>query len=111
MRLAPIAATVCAALFALALPSQAATPSFKCSKASHEVEETICNDSGLAKLDRELSDLYAVIYKHTPAGEQKMLKAEQRGWVKGRNDCWKADDQRGCIDDSYRTRIRELKDR
>ncbi|MFO1429136.1 MAG: hypothetical protein U1F76_03195 [Candidatus Competibacteraceae bacterium] len=49
--------------------------------------------------------------KHTPASEQKTLKAEQRGWVKGRNDCWKAGDQRGCIKSEYEARIRELKDR
>jgi hypothetical protein len=28
---------------------------------------------------------------------QKLLRAEQRGWVKGRNDRWKSDDQRGCV--------------
>ena len=37
-----------------------------------------------------------------------MLTAEQRGWVKGRNECWKSDDKRRCIEENYRRRIAEL---
>jgi len=44
-------------------------------------------------------------------GKQKALKAEQRGWVKGRDDCWKRSDVRGCVAGEYRSRIAELKDR
>ncbi len=40
-----------------------------------------------------------------------LLKAEQRGWIKGRNDCWESDDQPACIADSYRLRIAELQAR
>ncbi|MBV5275080.1 MAG: DUF1311 domain-containing protein [Lamprocystis purpurea] len=95
----------------LALPAWAANPSFPCSKASHEVEGLICKDAELAALDHSLANLYSVVLKHTPANEQKLLKAEQRGWIKGRNDCWKSSDQRGCVKASYEERIRELKDR
>lgn len=42
------------------------------------------------------------------AGSQaKMLKAEQRGWIKGRNDC-STDDKQACIRDSYKQRLVEL---
>ena len=92
-------------------PAAKANPSFDCAKASHEVEELICKDAELADLDRSLADLYAVVLKNTPASEQKMLKAEQRGWVKGRNDCWKSSDQRGCVKSEYEVRISELRDR
>jgi uncharacterized protein len=95
----------------LVSPTYAASPSFNCAKASGQVEKLICSDAELAKLDRSLADLYSVLLKHTPAGEQKQLKAEQRGWVKGRNDCWKSDDVRGCVKGEYETRINELKDR
>ncbi len=88
-----------------------AHPSFDCAKASHEVEELICKDAELADLDRSLADLYGVVLKHSSASEQKTLKAEQRGWVKGRNDCWKSSDQRGCVKREYEARISELKDR
>jgi len=91
--------------------SHTVNPSFDCAKASHEVEELICKDAELASLDRSLADLYGVVLKNSSASEQKTLKAEQRGWVKGRNDCWKSSDQRGCVKREYETRINELKDR
>jgi uncharacterized protein len=103
--------SLAAALCLAAGTAWAASPSFDCAKASHEVEKLICNDAELAKLDRSLSDLYGTVLKHTPAGQQKMLKTEQRGWVKGRNDCWKSGDMRGCVAAEYKTRIDELKDR
>jgi uncharacterized protein len=40
-----------------------------------------------------------------------VLKAEQRGWVAGRNDCWKAADRAQCVSESYRLRIAELQAR
>jgi uncharacterized protein len=92
-------------------PTHAAKPGFDCAKASSQVEKLICSDAELAALDRSLSDLYAVVLRHTPAGEHRQLKAEQRGWIKGRDDCWKDDDMRGCVASEYRTRIDELKDR
>jgi len=91
--------------------AQAAQPSFKCGKGMHEAEELICQDAGLAKLDNDLSRLYSTLMKRLPASEQKHLRAEQSGWVKGRNDCWKAADPKACIRGEYATRINELKDR
>jgi len=37
-----------------------------------------------------------------------VLKAEQRGWVKGRNECWKSDNKRACLEENYKLRIAEL---
>jgi uncharacterized protein len=62
-------------------------------------------------LDVNLSGLYNTLLKNTPASKKKALKAEQSGWVKGRNECWKADDKRACIKGEYESRINELKDR
>jgi len=88
-----------------------AHPSFDCSKASHEIEVLICHDAELAKLDRSLATLYARVLENTKASERSALKAEQRGWVKGRDDCWKSDDQRACVKGEYEYRMRELADR
>lgn len=107
----PFVAAVITLAMAAPPAASAANPSFDCAKASHEVEELICKDAELAGLDRSLANLYGIVMKNTSANEQKMLKAEQRGWVKGRNDCWKSDDQRGCVKREYETRISELKDR
>ena len=105
------ALTALLALGLLAGAAHAATPSFDCAKATHEVEQLICKDGELAELDHSLNSLYHSVLKNTPASEQKMLKAEQRGWVKGRDDCWKSADVRGCVLAEYRTRIDALKDR
>ena len=102
-----ISGACCLAGFA----ASAANPSFDCSKAEHEMELLICDDDELAALDRSLAELYSALRKNLPAGEVKHLKAEQRGWVKGRDDCWKADNQRDCVKSEYEARISELKDR
>lgn len=96
--------------FVAAGPSSA-HPSFNCSKATHEIEQLICSDDELAALDVSLTGLYQTVMKNTPKATQKQLKTEQAGWVKGRNDCWKADDKRTCVKTTYETRINELKDR
>lgn len=103
-----------AALTAIALVATgtwAASPSFDCAKATHDVEKLICSDGELAELDHSLNSLYRRVLAHAEAAEQKMLKTEQRGWVKGRDDCWKSSDMRGCVKSEYRSRIDELKDR
>jgi hypothetical protein len=41
----------------------------------------------------------------------KHLKAEQRGWIKGRNECWKTTDKVACARKSYEARIAELQAR
>lgn len=61
------------AMSAFAADALAATPSFDCAKASHDVEKVICTDAELAELDHSLNSLYHAVLEHTPAGEQKML--------------------------------------
>jgi uncharacterized protein len=39
------------------------------------------------------------------------LRAQQRGWIKGRDDCWKSVDPRLCVATEYRLRIAELQAR
>ena len=82
-------------------------PSFDCSKVKKDSSEgIICSSDKLMDLDREL----AIVYKKALAKAQKgdMLKAEQRGWIKGLNDCWKAEDEKQCMVGEYQTRIKEL---
>lgn len=103
--------TLLAAVCMAANLAHAAHPSFDCSKATHEVEQIICKDADLAALDQSLAELYATVMKNSPASQHGALKTEQRGWVKGRDDCWKASDKHGCIKAEYQSRINELKDR
>jgi uncharacterized protein/heat shock protein HslJ len=89
----------------------AQTPAFDCRKASGEIEKQICADSELGALDRTLSVVYAAALRKSRNEHPPMLKAEQRGWIKGRNECWKAADQLQCVAQAYRLRIAELQAR
>jgi len=85
-------------------------PSFDCGKVKKDSSEgVICSSDALMNLDREL----AAVYKKALAKASKsdMLKAEQRGWIKGRNECWKAEDEEKCMVNEYNGRIKELKEK
>ena len=92
--------------------ARAAGPSFDCSKVeAGSIEEMVCKDKELSALDRKLSEVYAAASRKAVNEQPPVLKAEQRGWVKGRNDCWKSDEKRKCVADNYRLRIAELQAR
>ena len=108
---------------AVALPVTvlAQGPTFDCAKASGEVETLICTDPSLAALDRTLGEVYKVASAKAKGKLATRLREDQRGWVKGRNDCWKAkgeqtwitatwtvDTVKGCVDGQYRLRTSEL---
>lgn len=100
---------------ACALPALAQEgPSFDCSKASSSAEELICADEELARLDRLVSDRFKAaldVAKGLDAGATEAvndLRAYQRGWIGGRDECWKASDLRACVELSYLTREGEL---
>ena len=90
------------------LLASAATPSFDCTKAHSAAEQLVCQDAGLAALDNELAALYPKALANLSAEQQKTEKAMQRGWIKGRNECWKESDSRQCVEESYQLRITEL---
>ena len=90
----------------------AADPSFDCGKVqAGSIEEIICKDEGLSGLDRKLAEVYKAASKKAANEHPPVLKAEQRGWIKGRNDCWKSDEKRRCIEEAYVLRIAELQAR
>ena len=116
----------CLAVLAVALvaaPLRAQGPAFDCAKADGEVEELICQDEGLAALDRKLDEVYKAALAKATNEHPPVLKAEQRGWIKGRNECWKARGEdnpafltaswqatsvRDCVEGQYQLRISEL---
>jgi uncharacterized protein len=102
---------------------QARGPAFDCTKASGTVEKLICADEGLAALDRKLDSVYKAATATAKDGLPDTLRAEQRGWVKGRDECWKAEGEGNpvflteswkatsvseCVRGEYRLRISEL---
>lgn len=102
------AATACA--FALPpLVAWSASPSFECTKVRQgSVPDQVCRDDELSRLDRKLAEVYAAARRKAADQRPPRLAAEQRGWIKGRDDCWKSEDRRGCIAESYRRRTAEL---
>lgn len=93
-------------------PATARGPSFDCGKVdAGSIEAMICSDGELSALDRQLASVYAAAARKAANEHPPVLKAEQRGWIKGRDDCWKSDDQRSCVRNEYRLRIAELQAR
>ncbi|WP_346837086.1 MliC family protein [Microbulbifer sp. SAOS-129_SWC] len=91
---------------------RAFSPSYDCSAVeAGSIEALICADRALASLDRKLGEVYRAAQQKAVNEHPPTLKAEQRGWIKGRNACWKSDDQRKCVADSYRQRIAGLQAR
>jgi uncharacterized protein len=105
------------------LAVRAEGPTFDCTKAKGTVEETICGDEYLSALDQQLDELFKKAMEAAGDEAQKLLRKEQRGWIKGRNDCskatgedspifftesWKTVDVRNCVKTSYVFRISEL---
>jgi len=63
-------------------------PSFDCGKVkAGSIEEMVCKDDKLGALDRKLAAVYGAASKKAVNEHPPVLKAEQRGWIKGRNDC------------------------
>ena len=84
-------------------------PSYDCDKVeANSIEEIICKDYDLSALDRKLSIIYSAAAKKATNEYPPVLKAEQRGWIKGRNECWKNADKHACVQDEYQRRIAEL---
>ena len=87
-------------------------PSYDCAKVEPgAIEAMICKDEALSALDRKLSHVYASASIKASNEHPPRLKAEQRGWIKGRDDCWKSDDVGACLRMEYQRRIAELQAR
>ena len=103
------------ALVLLAAPAVAQDgPSFDCAKAESSAEELVCADADLATLDRRVADRYVAaleVIRGLDSGAAEAeddLRATQRGWIGGRDECWKAEDLRDCVAWSYQRREAEL---
>ena len=87
-------------------------PSFRCAGVERQsIAALVCADEGLSGLDRELAAVYSAALERSANEHPPVLRAEQRGWIKGRDDCWKSYEVRNCVLESYRLRIAELQAR
>ena len=98
----------------------AAEPGFDCSRAQATVERLVCAEPTLAERDRALQAAYRAASARATGAQARRLAQDQRAWIKGRNDCWKAtrttwitatwtvDTVPACVEASYRLRTAEL---
>lgn len=87
------------------------SPSFDCTMSDGEVTDLICETPMLARMDNELQRVYSLAETGTYASEERLqeLTTMQRGWIGGRDDCWKATDKLQCVTTSYAQRIHEIR--
>lgn len=84
-------------------PARAA--GFDCGKAVTRVEQTICQDAALSRMDEQLGAAYRTAAMRCPDAD---LKAEQQRWLRAVRDvCGDA----ACLAAAYRKRLTELQDR
>jgi uncharacterized protein len=89
------------------------SPSFNCNVVLNQIEQSICNSSSLASLDRRVSKLYKSVREAKGPIEQNEIKSSQRNWLKQRNlACgdYVQDKQRltDCVELHYLRRISQL---
>ena len=94
------------------VPTPAVVQTVDCREATtSSIEELVCRDEGLAKLDSKLAGVLAEAQRKAVDERQPGLRTAQRRWLRERNDCWKSTARRECVEDSYRRRIAELQAR
>jgi uncharacterized protein len=100
------AAAISLSLFAVTALAKA--PSFDCSKASTEIEQTICQDDELSALDRKLAHVYSEASRRYPTTAPPRLRQEHIAWEQKLDACAAKLDKRECIQTAYMTRIAEV---
>ena len=68
-------------------PPAHATPSFDCKRAASVVEKEICDIAEFADLDSRIAALYSQAQGIVTARDAEALRADQRVWLRERNDC------------------------
>lgn len=88
--------------------SNAAQPSFNCSRATQSVEKLICKDEDLSELDRSMAASYREWMKHASEEQKAEIQGEQRAWIRTRNNCARRKDVKECVLDAYGQRFADL---
>lgn len=83
-----------------------AGPSFNCRLARTRGEIAVCNDPGLAALDRQMAGQFQTAMAATDARRQQWLRATRDSFLRYRDRCGTS----ACIADAYRGRMREIDD-
>lgn len=85
----------------------ASAQSFDCQKAYYPDEKTICQDSRLGQLDRNLASVYGDWVGKLPKEQREEIEGNETLFVQARRRCGRG---RSCIEQSYRNRIEEIQE-
>lgn len=86
--------------------STGADPSFDCSFAQTRSEIAVCNNSGLASLDRQMADLFNRSLQQADGEQRAMLQQTRNRFLSYRDRCR----SESCIAGAYEGRMREIRD-
>ena len=87
-------------------PRPTASPSFNCRDASTRGEIAVCNDAGLAGLDRQMASQFNAALSRADEHQRGLLQRTRGRFLSYRDAC-RTD---SCIADTYRGRMREIQD-
>ena len=90
----------------LASAAGQARPSFNCRYARTRGEVAVCRDPGLAALDRQMSSQFYRALRTANARQRATLTATRDSFLRFRDRC----SSDACIAETYRGRIREIRD-
>jgi uncharacterized protein len=80
-------------------------PSFDCAKSSTVVEQTICSDEELARLDGQMGAAFQVILSSLQGDNRKRMLNEQRMWLARRNRECALETLKSCLVRSIGSRL------
>jgi uncharacterized protein YecT (DUF1311 family) len=85
---------------------QTARPSFDCASARTRGEVAVCNEAGLAALDRQMAAQYSRAFAVASPEERQILRQTAQRFYAYRDRCT----TNACIGDAYTGRMREIRD-
>lgn len=83
-----------------------AQPSFNCDNARTRGEVAVCNDPGLASLDRQMASQFNRALTQADRDQRRLLERTRNRFLSFRDHCG----TNQCIADAYRGRMREISD-
>ena len=89
-----------------AAPPATASPSFNCRSARTRGEIAVCSDPGLAALDRQMAAQFSTAMAQGDSRQRSLLQRTRNDFLRYRDNC----PTNGCIAETYRGRMREIRD-
>lgn len=83
-----------------------AEPSFNCANARSRGEVAVCNDPGLAALDRQMAARFRSALSDADPEQRALLTRTRDSFLRYRDQC----DNNSCVAETYRGRMLEIRD-